>query len=76
LIQVGHATGLEDLDGAAGEATLRKLRVALHEEHHTVALHQGVNALLNVAHGLTSHLEVFDDRFISGLSGARRGGGK
>ena len=41
----------EDLDGAAGETAHRKLRRALHEEHDAVALHQFVDALLDVAHG-------------------------
>src|SRR6185369_5306585 len=47
---VGHAEVVEDLHHLPGEAALRELRGAFHEQHHVVALHFIVDELLD-CHG-------------------------
>src|SRR5262249_40422060 len=44
---IGHAKIIEDLHDLAGEAAHRKLRRALHEQHHLVSLDRAVDELID-----------------------------
>ena len=44
---VGDAQVVEDLHDLAGKSALRKLRRALHEQHHVVGLHFIVDELID-----------------------------
>src|SRR5262245_32475461 len=50
---VADSKMIEDLDHLAGKSTHRKLRRALHEQHHVVSLHFIVDELLD-SHGILS----------------------